>query len=218
MCGVEATRLVLIEDHQALVQGLEVLLQAEGFEICGTAGNPTDGAAKVRECLPDVTVTDVHLGTESGIDLARELIAEDPERGVVIYTGSNDVELLFDGLDSGARGYALKEGAPKELADAIRAVAGGGTYVDPRLRPALLSPRATQKAPSLSAREREIIGLLAKGLTGEQVADELVLSTETVKTHIRNAMTKLEARNRVHAIAIALREGVISFDDPEDSP
>ena len=87
-----------------------------------------------------------------------------------------------------------------------------GSYVDPRLRPALLSQRATQRAPSLSAREREIIGLLAAGLTGEEVAGRLVLSTETVKTHIRNAMTKLEARTRVHAIAIALRSGLITTD------
>ena len=210
-----AIRLVLIEDHQALAQGLELLLRAEGFEVAGTAGDADAGATLVRDARPDVAVIDVGLGDDSGIALTRDLIAADGDCGIVLYTGSNDVELLFDGLDSGARGYALKEGPPSELADAIRAVAGGGTYVDPRLRPALLSPRATQQAPSLSSREREIIGLLAKGLTGEQVAEELVLSTETVKTHIRNAMTKLEARNRVHAIAIALREGVISFDEPD---
>jgi DNA-binding NarL/FixJ family response regulator len=209
-------RVAVVEDHKALAQGLELLLRAEGFDVIGSAPSATEGAALVRGHSPDVSVIDVGLGEDSGIALTRDLLAEDGERGIVIYTGSNDVELLFDGLDSGARGYALKEGPPSELADAIRAVAGGGTYVDPRLRPALLSPRATQQAQvSLSAREREIMALLAQGLTGEQVAEELVLSTETVKTHIRNAMNKLEARNRVHAIAIALREGVITFDDAE---
>jgi DNA-binding NarL/FixJ family response regulator len=97
-------------------------------------------------------------------------------------------------------------------------VADGGTYVDPRLRPALLARDATQRMPALSKREREIMDLLAQGLTGEQVAERLVLSIETVKTHIRNAMAKLEANTRVHAIAIAMREGFITPPEPEGSP
>ena len=131
----------------------------------------------------------------------------------MLYTGSSDEDLLFSGLDSGARGYALKDGSPRELVEALALVAGGGSYVDPRLRPALLSRRSTERLPSLSNREREILDLLAQGLTGEQVAEQLVLSAETVKTHIRNAMGKLEAHTRVHAIAIALREGYISPPD-----
>ena len=95
----------------------------------------------------------------------------------MLYTGSTDEELLVDGLDSGARGYALKDGSPSELVEALAPVADGGTYVDPRLRPALLSRRATQRLPSLSNREREIMDLLAQGLTGEEVAERLVLSS-----------------------------------------
>jgi len=138
------------------------------------------------------------------------LLDGDPERRVVLYTGSADEDLLFSGLDSGARGYALKDGSPSELVGALGAVAEGGTYVDPRLRPALLSRRSTERLPTLSNREREVLDLLAQGLTGESIAERLVLSSETIKTHIRNAMTKLEANTRVHAIAIALREGYIS--------
>src|SRR3954447_7470250 len=208
----ETTRLALVEDHPALRQGLELLLGLQGCDVVGSAGDRESGRRLVRDLEPDIVVVDVGLAGESGIDLTRELVAEDPTRRIVLYTGHNDVDVLLNGLDSGARGYALKEGAPSELMDAIREVAGGGTYVDPRLRPALLSQRATQRTPSLSAREREITQLLAAGLTGEEVAERLVLSAETVKTHIRNAMTKLEARNRVHAIAIALRSGLISFD------
>ena len=164
----------------------------------------------MEELAPDVALVDIRLGEDDGIALTRSLLADDPERRVVLYTGSADEELLFSGLDSGARGYALKDGSPRELVDALARVAGGGSYVDPRLRPALLSRRATERLPSLSDREREILDLLAQGLTGEAVAEQLVLSAETVKTHIRNAMTKLEAHTRVHAIAIALREGYIS--------
>jgi DNA-binding NarL/FixJ family response regulator len=204
-------RLALIEDHQALRQGLELLLAHQGCDVVGTAGDRRGGLELVRATDPDVVVVDVGLGEDCGIDLTRQLVAEDPARRVVLYTGSADLEQLLDGLDSGARGYALKEGAPSELMEAIGSVAGGGTYIDPRLRPALLSHRAAQPSPALSGREREILELLADGLTGEEVAERLVLSSETIKTHIRNAMHKLEARNRVHAIAIALRGGIISM-------
>ena len=210
-------RLVLIEDHQALREGLELLLAREGCDVVGTAGTAAEGRRLVEELAPDVALVDIRLGEEEdGIDLTRSLLADDPERRVVLYTGSSDEELLFSGLDSGARGYALKDGSPRELVDALAQVAGGGGYVDPRLRPALLSRRATERLPSISNREREILDLLAQGLTGEAVAARLVISSETVKTHIRNAMNKLEATTRVHAIAIALREGYIpSHDDKE---
>jgi DNA-binding NarL/FixJ family response regulator len=203
-------RLVLVEDHQALREGLELLLGREGCDVVGTAGTAAEGRRLVEALAPDVALVDIRLGEDDGIDLTRSLLGDDPERRVVLYTGSADEELLFSGLDSGARGYALKDGGPRELVNALVLVAQGGSYVDPRLRPALLSRRSTERLPVLSNREREILDLLAKGLTGEAVAEQLVLSTETVRTHIRNAMTKLEAHTRVHAIAIALREGYIS--------
>jgi DNA-binding NarL/FixJ family response regulator len=207
-------RLVLIEDHQALREGLELLLGREGCEVVGTAGTAGEGLELILRLDPDVSLIDIRLGDESGIDLTRQLLQTDADRRVVLYTGSSDVELLFSGLDSGARGYALKEGTPSELTGALETVARGGTYVDPRLRPKLLSRDTTQRMPVLSKREREIMDLLAQGLTGEDVAERLVLSSETVKTHIRNAMAKLEAHTRVHAVAIALREGFISGEGP----
>jgi DNA-binding NarL/FixJ family response regulator len=207
-------RLVLIEDHQALREGLELLLGREGCEVVGAAGTAGEGLELILRLDPDVSLIDIRLGDESGIDLTRQLLQTDADRRVVLYTGSSDVELLFSGLDSGARGYALKEGTPSELTGALETVASGGTYVDPRLRPKLLSRDTTQRMPALSKREREIMDLLAQGLTGEDVAERLVLSSETVKTHIRNAMAKLEAHTRVHAVAIALREGFISGEGP----
>jgi DNA-binding NarL/FixJ family response regulator len=203
-------RLVLVEDHEALREGLELLLGREGCTVVGTAGSLDEGEALIAQTEPDVAVVDIRLGDESGIELTRRLLDANPDRRIVLYTGESDSDVLFDALDSGARGYALKEGSPGELVGALQIVADGGTYVDPRLRPALLSRRTTQRLPALSPREREIMDLLAQGLTGEQVAERLVLSAETVKTHIRNAMNKLEASTRVHAVAIALREGYIS--------
>ena len=207
-------RLVLIEDHQALREGLELLLGREGCQVVGAAGTAAEGQRLVAELEPDVSLVDIRLGDDDGIVLTRALLDADPARRIVLYTGSSDEDLLFSGLDSGAQGYALKDGSPRELVEALDQVARGGSYVDPRLRPALLSRRSTERLPSLSNREREVLDLLAQGLTGEQVAERLVLSAETIKTHIRNAMTKLEARNRVHAIAIALRAGEITFGTP----
>jgi DNA-binding NarL/FixJ family response regulator len=203
-------RLVLIEDHQALREGLELLLDRAGIEVAATAGTAEEGRRLIERHDPDVALIDINLGDGSGIELTAQLIDADPDRRIVLYTGSSEIDLLISGLDSGARGYALKEGTQSELRTAIATVAEGGTYVDPRLHPALLSRKATQTQKSLSKREREIMDLLAQGLTGEQVAEKLFLSPETIKTHIRNAMNKLEAHTRVHAIAIALREGFIS--------
>ena len=203
-------RVAIVEDHNALRQGLELLLTSRGVEVVGAVGTAREGLELVETTRPDVAVVDVRLGgDEDGIWLTREL-CDRLGQAVVLYTGSADHDVLFSGLDSGARGFALKDGSPDELMDALNAVAGGGTYVDVRLRPALLSRRSTEKQPALSPREREIMDLLAQGLNGEQVAERLVLSSETVKTHIRNAMNKLEATTRVHAIAIALREGYIA--------
>src|SRR3954463_9971504 len=139
-------RLVLIEDHQALRDGLELLLGRQGCVVVGTAGTAAEGRALVDQLEPDVALVDIRLGEDDGIELTRELLDTDPERRIVLYTGSADEDLLFSGLDSGARGYALKDGSIGELVGALQTIAEGGTYVDPRLRPALLSRRSTRGA------------------------------------------------------------------------
>ena len=208
-----SVRLVLVEDHHALRKGLELLLAARGYEVVGSAGDVADGHAVIGEHQPDVAVVDVHLGAESGIELTRELVHLRPELRVVLYTASCDPELVLAGLHAGASGYALKDGDPDELVGAIELTLAGERYVDPRLRaylPAEPEPLLEPSVPTLSKREREVMDLLAQGLTGEQVAELLVLSAETVKTHVRNAMGKLDATTRVHAIALGLRDGQIS--------
>src|SRR3954447_3341088 len=169
-------RLVLIEDHPALREGLELLLGRAGIEVLATAGTVAEGERLIKRHAPDVALIDIRLGDDSGIELTARLIDEDPDRRIVLYTGSSEIDLLISGLDSGARGYALKDGTQSELTTALTTVAEGGTYVDPRLHAALLSRRATQTQKSLSKREREIMDLLAQGLTGEQVAARLFLS------------------------------------------
>ena len=206
-------RLVVVEDHAALREAIGLLLGREGCEVVGTAGTAAEGFDLVGELEPDVTIVDIGLPEEDGIGLTRRLLDRDPNAGVLLYTGLTDAEVLFEGLDSGARGYALKEGSPKELVEAIKAVASGGTWIDPRLSSLLLSRKATRRSGVLSPRETEVLDLLAKGLTGEEIAKLLFLSPETIRTHVRNAMEKLEAHTRVHAIAIAIRQGEIALSD-----
>ena len=159
---------------------------------------------------------DIRLPDGNGTDLTRDILARHPDLGIVLYTGDADVELLYEGLDSGARGYALKAGSMEELRAAIEQVAEGGSYVDPRLDRMLLSNPATSRVPQLSPREREIMHLMAEGLTAEAIGDEISISVETVRTHVRNAIRKLQARNRVHAIAIALERGEIRLTERPD--
>ena len=151
------TKLVIVDDHEALREGLVALLQHGGIEVVGRGRQRRRRASTSSTVAePDVAIVDIRLPDGSGIDLTRELLARRPDLGVILYTGDSDAELLYDGLDSGARGYALKAGSMDELMAAIERVAGGGSYVDPRLDRILLSPRATAHVPAaLAARARD---------------------------------------------------------------
>jgi DNA-binding NarL/FixJ family response regulator len=206
------TRLAVIDDHEALRGGLEVLLGQAGHEVVGAAGNVAAGLDLVEHASPDLALVDIRLPDGSGIELTKQLRDRFPEVAVVLYTGDADADLLYEGLDSGARGYVLKAGTMDELLAAIEQVAAGGSFVDPRLDRILLSPRATSRVAQLSPREREIMHLMAEGLTAEQIGNRITVSVETVRTHVRNVIRKLQARNRVHAIALALERGEIELD------
>jgi DNA-binding NarL/FixJ family response regulator len=203
------TTILLVEDHLALRKGLELLLRARGFHVVGAGSSPEEGYRLFSARRPDVAVIDVGLGDGSGVQLAERILATDPEAGVLMYTGTPDPEAVDAAAHCGARGFALKSRGPDDLMRAIRAVAAGGVYVDPVVA-TLLAPSAAP-ARVLTDREREILSLLATGLTGEQVAAELFLSPETIRTHIRNAMRKLGAHTRVHAVALAVRQREISL-------
>jgi DNA-binding NarL/FixJ family response regulator len=200
---------VIVDDHVALRRGMELLLRNTGCEVVGTADDAEGAEQVILEQRPDVTLVDLALPGENGAALTRRLLAQDPELRIILYTGSADEGELLDGLDAGAAGFALKSGAPEELRDAIRTVAEGGDYLDPRLT-AFLSRGNGNRRFLLSPREREILALLSKGLSGEEAAQDLRLSPETVRTHVRNAMAKLHASTRVHAVALALQRGEIS--------
>ncbi len=197
---------MIVEDHIALRRGMELLLTQDGCEVVGATNDAAQAYELIQTVKPDVVVMDIQLPGESGPDLTKRLLEADSSIGVLLYTGVEDPEILTEALDCGARGFAFKAGAPEELKAAIRAVAAGEGYIDPRLGSVILGRSTTERIGVLSPREREVLDLLARGLTGEQAARNLSLSPETVRTHVRNAMKKLEANTRSHAIAIALRQ------------
>jgi DNA-binding NarL/FixJ family response regulator len=199
---------VIVDDHVALRRGMELLLRRSGLHVVGTADDAEQAEHLILRRRPDVALIDLALPGESGAALTRRLLELEPELRIILYTGSADEDELLEGLHAGAAGFALKSGDPGELKDAIRTVAAGGEYLDPRLTP-LLVRKGNGRTRLLSPREREILGLLSQGLSGEQAAEKLFLSSETVRTHVRNAMSKLNASTRVHAVALALQRGEI---------
>jgi DNA-binding NarL/FixJ family response regulator len=201
---------VLVEDHVALRKGVELLLRSEGLSVIGVADDVDYAYELVSRRKPDVVVVDIGLRGRSGLELARRLLEEDPDAGVLLYSGSIDRDVLAEAMSTGVRGLALKNGTPRELIGAIRSIAAGGSYFDPELS-ALVAPAQGKSGHLLSRREREILGMLANGMNGTAIARDLMISSETVRTHVRNAMRKLAARTRVHAVTLALKRHEISL-------
>jgi len=207
------TRLVVIDDHEALRGGLEALLGQAGHDVVGAAGNVAAAYDLIEHADPDLAIIDVRLPDGSGIDLTRDLLLFYPDLRVILYTGETEAALATAALDAGARAYVLKAGAFDELLSAIAQVTAGGAYEDPRID-RVEAPAGAK--PALSPREREVVSLMAEGLTAEGVGARLSVSVETVRTHVRNAIRKLGARNRVHAIALALERGEVALEPDGD--
>jgi DNA-binding NarL/FixJ family response regulator len=194
--------LVLVEHHEALRDGLAVLLERRGFEVRGCATTAARGEEVIAECHPDMAVVGVDLPDERGTELVRRMSDHPPCPKFVIYTGLDDPDLLEAAYRSGARGLVAKPAGLSTLVEALREVGRGGRYFDRSFGRANGNGDTPEKA--LSSRESEVLGFLADGLTGEEIARRLVLSPETVRTHIRNATEKLEARTRTEAVVKAL--------------
>lgn len=195
--------LVLIDDHAALRDGLGVLLERRGFRVLAAAETAAAGEAAIAEHKPTVAVVALNLPDEGGAKLIRRLSARGSGPRFLVYTGVTDPAVISDALECGADGFVAKPRDLSVLIEALREVARGNTYRDPAL--VKLSRLAgSEQARVLSRREAEILELLATGLTGEQAAERLVLSPETIRTHVRNAMGKLDARTRTEAVVKAL--------------
>lgn len=186
------------------------ILAANGVQVVGRASDGQEALGLIEAKRPRVALVDVRMPRLSGIDLAKQAATISPETAVVFYTAYGDRALLSEALDVGARGFVLKEAPLADLVRAVERVAAGEAYVDPVLAGILVSAHTTDKLPSLTQREREVLRLLADGLSNEEIGRKLFISPETVRTHVRKAMAKLEADTRTQAVATALRQSLIS--------
>jgi len=204
-------RCVIADDHPAILDAVSrYLAEVDDVELVARAENGDEALRLIEEHGPDVAVVDIRMPGVGGIDIARKLLAEGSATAVILYTGHGERSLLLEALDAGARGFLVKEAPLDDLARAIRTICGGGTYVDPTLAGLLAGPEATERLPTVTKREREILRLLADGMRNEEVARRLSISPLTVRSHVKNAMHKLEADTRTEAVAKALRESLIS--------
>ncbi len=199
---------MVADDHPAVLRSVCDILIDAGVDVVGRASNGEEAAAKIESTRPAVAVVDVRMPRMTGIEVAAQVSRTTPETQVILYTAYGDRALLSEALDAGVRGFVLKEAPLQDLTRAVDMVAGGAVYVDPVLAGVLASAES-ERLPQLTKREREVLRLLADGLTNEEIGKRLFLSPETVRTHVQKAMRRLEADTRTQAVALALRQSLI---------
>jgi DNA-binding NarL/FixJ family response regulator len=204
------TSVLVADDHPAVVEAVADVLSEHGIEVAGRARDGNDALEQIELRKPTVAILDLRMPGQSGIEVARHVARSAPDTAVILYTAFGDRALLTEALDAGARGFVLKEAPLAEVVRAVELVASGRTYVDPVLAGVLSSSAATDKRLNLTQRERDVLRLLADGMTNEEIGKNLFISPETVRTHVRKAMAKLDADTRTQAVATALRQSLIA--------
>lgn len=202
---------LLVDDHAIVREGLRrVLAQVEDMVVVGEAATGEAAIEMVGRRRPEVILMDARMPGIGGITATQRIVAAHPETRVVMFTAHAEQDLLWEALDAGAQGFVLKDSDSAALAGAIRQVVAGDPYVDPRLAPDFLRQLQRPRQGSiLSAREREILQMLADGYSNREVSERLVVSVETVKTHVKHILAKLEAEHRTQAVAIGIRQSLI---------
>ena len=212
-------RIVLADDHDVVRRGLTALLDGtDGFAVVGAAADGEEAVALAGEHQPDVVLMDLSMPGVDGIEATRRLTAMGLDAHVVILTTYDLDEYVFDALAAGATGFLLKHVPPEELVHGVRIAAGGESLLAPSVTRRLIEEFARQRSPvqasskamdSLTDREREVLKLLARGLSNLEIAGELHVGEATVKTHVAHVLDKLELRDRVQAVILAYEVGLI---------
>ncbi len=215
-------RVMIADDHTVVRQGIRTLLQAEpDLTVVGEAEDGRDAVRLARELHPDVIVMDLAMPGMDGMEATRSIKQALPQTQVVALTVHESDEYFFRVLHAGASGYVLKRAAASELLSAVRAVARGEVFLFPAVAKKLLADYLVRSQAKderdiyagLTAREHEILTLIAEGLTNREIADRLVLSLSTVQTHYTHILEKLNLHNRAELIKYALRHGLIQADE-----
>jgi DNA-binding NarL/FixJ family response regulator len=200
-------RCLIADDHPALVAAVADFLGESGFDVVATAPDGPAAVAAAREHTPDAVLLDYRMPRLSGAELVRELREAAPRAAVVVYTADADDRLVGEALGAGAAAIVLKEAPVADVARALGAVLAGGSYVDPAL--GIVSLTTGRVASELTRREADVLTLLAEGFTYEEIGRRLAISPETVRTHLQKASERLGASTRTHAVATAIRLGLI---------
>ena len=206
-------RILLVDDHQMVRLGLKSFFELQDdIEEVTEATNGREGVEKALESRPDVIMMDIVMPEMSGIDATLAILKEWPEAKILILTSYLDNEKIYPVLDAGARGYMLKTSSADEILHAVRKVAKGEfeTEVSKKVE---YHRKHIELHEDLTARERDILGLLAKGYENQRIADELFISLKTVKTHVSNILSKLEVSDRTQAVVYAFQHHLVPQDD-----
>jgi len=220
------TTVLLVDDHALLRKGFRMVLQAEpDLEVVGEAADGRVAVEQVKALRPDVVLMDVRMPGGDGITATEQIVAAHPGSRVLVLTTFDLDEYAFGALRAGASGFLLKNTEPAQLVEAIRTVASGDAVVAPRATRRMLEllsdklPREElahdgphPRLAALTPRELEVLQLMAEGMSNAEIADHLVLSGTTVKTHVGNVLAKLGARDRVQAVVIAFQTGLAVTD------
>ncbi len=222
--GSEVIRVLIADDQALFRRGLYVVLGTEeNIEVVAEAENGEEAIAKAQELAPDVVLMDVRMPRVNGIDAARQISMDVPSTKILMLTVSDEEDDLYEAIKAGANGYLLKEISVEEVAEAIRAVVQGQSLISPSMASKLLNEfnmlakkaeeRQQFPAPALTGRELEVLKLVAKGMSNREIADELYISENTVKNHVRNILEKLHLHSRMEAVIYAVRERLLDIRD-----
>lgn len=214
------TSIVIVDDQAMVRAGFAALLKAQpGFTVVGEAENGEEGVRLVAQTAPDIVLMDIRMPVLDGIAATREILAQsrDDSPRIIILTTFDADDYVFDALRAGASGFLLKDASPAELVAAVEVVARGEALLSPSVtrtlieRFATVTPSRTEPPvlPKLTEREREVLVLVARGLSNSEIAAELVLAEQTVKTHVSRVLFKLGVRDRAQAVVFAYESGLV---------
>ena len=205
-------RVLVVDDHPIVRQGLvSVLGDEDDLEVVGEAGSGREAVARVQRLQPDVVLLDLEMPDLDGIDAIPQLLALRPGLGIVVFSAYDTDERVLGAVRAGARGYLLKGASAAEIALGIRSVHAGGSYLEPRVTSRLIAEVSSPRRGGLvlSAREKEVLRLVADGLPTKQISVSLSISERTVKFHVNSIFRKLGADNRAQAVALAAQRGLL---------
>ena len=202
-----AVRIVLADDHPLTRAGIAEFLRRENsLDLVGEAEDGVKAWEMIRELKPDVALLDIRMPGMDGVSVAQKVKAEGLSTATIMLTSYDAQQYVMASLRAGARGFVLKTVSPKELTAAIATVSKGGLYLDPEVA-SVFDPE------QLSAREREVLLLAAKGLSSKEVASRLFISERTVQTHLASIYDKLGSKNKTEALLLALKYGVVTLEE-----